>query len=72
VSPGSAWTRCWSERRRRRRPGPGAAAAGFRTGRGAEGTDDAGMRGTWVTWGANGDTAFLPGVTGVGVDALLV
>jgi serralysin len=37
----------------------------------SEGTDAGGRQGTWVTWGWNTDTVFLPGVTGVGVDALL-
>lgn len=36
----------------------------------AEGVDAGGARGTWVTWGAGNDTAFLAGVTGVGADAL--
>jgi hypothetical protein len=38
----------------------------------SEGTDASGRQGTWVTWGWNTDTVFLPGVSGVGVDALLV
>jgi Ca2+-binding RTX toxin-like protein len=36
-----------------------------------QGTDASGMQGTWVTWGANNETVFLAGVTGVGLDALL-
>jgi len=31
-----------------------------------------GREGTWVRWGWNDDAVFLPGVTGIGVDALLV
>jgi serralysin len=31
-----------------------------------------GRQGTWVHWGANGDAVFLAGVTGAGLDALLV
>ena len=36
-----------------------------------EGSDAAGKTGTWVRWGWDGDAVFLPGVSGVGVDALL-
>jgi Ca2+-binding RTX toxin-like protein len=45
------------------------AAQGYQP-RATEGTDASGEQGTWVTWGPN-DTAFLAGVTGVGLDALL-
>lgn len=37
-----------------------------------EGTDAAGKQGTWVFWGANHDAVFLLGVTGAGLDTLLV
>jgi len=46
------------------------AAAGYQP-TAVAGTDASGRQGTWVTWGAN-DTAFLAGVSGVGLDALLV
>ena len=46
------------------------AAAGYQA-TATAGTDAGGRQGTWVTWGAN-DTAFLAGVSGVGLDALLV
>ncbi len=46
------------------------AASGYQP-RATGGTVD-GRQGTWVHWGANGDAVFLAGVTGVGLDALLV
>ena len=46
------------------------AAAGYQA-TATAGTDAGGRQGTWVTWSAN-DTAFLAGVSGVGLDALLV
>jgi Ca2+-binding RTX toxin-like protein len=47
------------------------AASGYQP-RAVEGTDASGKAGTWVSWGWNTDTVFLSGVTGVGLDALLV
>ena len=46
-------------------------ASGYQTSSYA-GTDAAGAAGTWVRWGGGDDAVFLPGVSGVGLDALLV